>query len=128
VMKGPAIPTWPVSSPSRWNVLVEALLVGNTVVTPNTTVVGAPANRAVALLDSGTSYSSVHLPTDVVFTDPRLVMPQRKSARRFMVAFPVPSIMHLWVNGLCLAVQRLTLPSNSGTHKHILSRDVDTSF
>ncbi|KAJ7904511.1 aspartic peptidase domain-containing protein [Mycena olivaceomarginata] len=63
VMKGPAIPTWPVSSPSRWNVLVEALLVGNTVVTPNTTVVGAPANRAVALLDSGTSYS--YAPTEI---------------------------------------------------------------
>lgn len=59
VINGTAIPTWPVSSPSRWNVLVEALLVGSTVVTPNTTVVGAPSNRAVALLDSGTSYSSV---------------------------------------------------------------------
>ncbi|KAJ6539342.1 aspartic peptidase domain-containing protein [Mycena capillaripes] len=57
VMNGTAIPTWPVSHPSRWNVLVEALLVGNTVVTPTTTVVGAPSNRAVVLLDSGTSYS-----------------------------------------------------------------------
>ncbi|KAF7352792.1 Acid protease [Mycena venus] len=63
VLKGPAIPTWPVSSPSRWNVLLEALLVGNTVVTPNTSVVGAPANRAVVLLDSGTSYS--YAPPDI---------------------------------------------------------------
>ncbi|KAJ7179172.1 aspartic peptidase domain-containing protein [Mycena filopes] len=57
VLDGPAIPTWPVTFPSRWNVLLEALLVGNTVVTPTTGVVGAPSNRAVVLLDSGTSYT-----------------------------------------------------------------------
>ncbi|KAJ7682806.1 aspartic peptidase domain-containing protein [Mycena polygramma] len=57
VMNETAIPTWPVSYPNRWNVLLEALLVGNTVVTPTSTVVGAPSNRAVVLLDSGTSYS-----------------------------------------------------------------------
>ncbi|KAJ7498927.1 aspartic peptidase domain-containing protein [Mycena latifolia] len=57
VMNATALSTWPVSSPSRWNVLLEALLVGNTVVTPTTTVAGAPSNRAVVLLDSGTSYT-----------------------------------------------------------------------
>ncbi|KAJ7047377.1 aspartic peptidase domain-containing protein [Mycena alexandri] len=57
VMNNPAIPTWPVTFPNRWNVLLEALLVGNTVVTPTTNVVGAPSNRAVVLLDSGTSYT-----------------------------------------------------------------------
>ncbi|KAJ7129676.1 aspartic peptidase domain-containing protein [Mycena epipterygia] len=57
VMNGTAIPTWPVNSPNRWNVLLDALLVGNTVVTPTTSVVGAPSNRAVVLLDSGTSYT-----------------------------------------------------------------------
>ncbi|KAJ7700087.1 aspartic peptidase domain-containing protein [Mycena rosella] len=57
VMNATAISTWPVSFPSRWNVLVEALLVGNTVVTPTTTVPGVPSNRAVVLLDSGTSYT-----------------------------------------------------------------------
>ncbi|KAJ6485016.1 aspartic peptidase domain-containing protein, partial [Mycena vitilis] len=57
VMNETAIPTWPVAYPNRWNVLLEALLVGSTVVTPTSTVVGAPSNRAVVLLDSGTSYS-----------------------------------------------------------------------
>ncbi|KAJ7095380.1 aspartic peptidase domain-containing protein [Mycena belliarum] len=57
VMNATALSTWPVSSPSRWNVLLEALLVGNTVVTPTTTVAGVPSNRAVVLLDSGTSYT-----------------------------------------------------------------------
>ncbi|KAK7061718.1 acid protease [Favolaschia claudopus] len=63
VLDGPAIPTWPVSSPTRWNVLLDALLIDNTVFTPNTSVTGAPANRAVVLLDSGTSYS--YAPVDV---------------------------------------------------------------
>ncbi|KAJ7638809.1 aspartic peptidase domain-containing protein [Roridomyces roridus] len=61
VLDGPAIPTWPISFPNRWNVLLEALLVNNgsgtTVVTPTTNVTGAPSNRAVVLLDSGTSYT-----------------------------------------------------------------------
>ena len=51
------IPTWPVHSPKRWNVLLDALLVGEKTVIPNTTVPNAP--KAVALLDSGTSYTSV---------------------------------------------------------------------
>ncbi|KAI9513331.1 acid protease [Russula earlei] len=42
VVQTPPIPTFPVSNPRRWNVLLEAVLVGNT---------------AVALLDSGTSLS-----------------------------------------------------------------------
>jgi hypothetical protein len=63
VMNGTAIPTWPISYPNRWNVLLDALLVGDTVVTPTTTVVNAPANQAVVLLDSGTSYS--YAPTEI---------------------------------------------------------------
>lgn len=54
-----AISTWPVNSPTRWNVLLEAVIIGNTTVIPTTTVSGAPSNRAVALLDSGTSYTYV---------------------------------------------------------------------
>jgi hypothetical protein len=53
----PRIPTWPVHSPKRWNVLLEALLIGDKTVIPNTTVPNAPG--AIALLDSGTSYTSV---------------------------------------------------------------------
>ncbi|KAI0005078.1 aspartic peptidase domain-containing protein [Russula compacta] len=52
------IPTFPVSSPTRWNILIEAILLGNADVIPmSSTVSNAPSNRAVALLDSGTSYS-----------------------------------------------------------------------
>ncbi|KAF7332207.1 Acid protease [Mycena kentingensis (nom. inval.)] len=58
------IPTWPVQSPSRWNVLLEALLIGNgQSIIPNTTVKNAPSNRAVVLLDSGTSYT--YAPTEI---------------------------------------------------------------
>jgi saccharopepsin len=52
-----AIPTWPVASPTRWNVLLEALIVNQTITSMSTNVTNAPSNRAVALLDSGTSYS-----------------------------------------------------------------------
>jgi len=55
-----AIPTWPVNSPSRWNVLLDAVIVNNindSIVLPATTVVGAPSNKAVILLDSGSSFT-----------------------------------------------------------------------
>ncbi|KAH9077103.1 acid protease [Lactarius deliciosus] len=51
------IPTFPITGPRRWTVLIEAILVGNSVIPMTTTVPNAPSNRAVALLDSGTSYS-----------------------------------------------------------------------
>jgi len=59
----PKIPTWPVNSPTRWNVLLDAVLVGSSTHEVSTHVVGAPSNRAVALLDSGTSftYASVEI-------------------------------------------------------------------
>jgi hypothetical protein len=55
------IPTFPVSNPTRWTVLLEAILVGNTVISLSTSVPSAPSNRAVALLDSGTSYRCVDM-------------------------------------------------------------------
>jgi hypothetical protein len=55
----PAIPTWPVSSPTRWTVLLESFIVNGTNVPVSTTVDGAPSNLAVVLLDSGTSYTYV---------------------------------------------------------------------
>jgi hypothetical protein len=51
------IPTWPVSSPSRWNVLVESFIVHGKTVPVTSMVTGAPTDTAVALLDSGSSYS-----------------------------------------------------------------------
>jgi saccharopepsin len=52
-----ALPTWPVNSPTRWNVLLEALIVNQTITPVSSNVTGAPSNRAVSLLDSGTSYT-----------------------------------------------------------------------
>jgi len=57
VANNPAIPTWPVKSPTRWNILLDAVIVNGTVVLPTTTIVGAPSNKAVVLMDSGSSYS-----------------------------------------------------------------------
>lgn len=57
VAENPAIPTFPPTSPKRWNILLDALLFPDRSVTPNTTVSGAPGGRAVVLLDSGTSYT-----------------------------------------------------------------------
>ncbi|KAL0949984.1 hypothetical protein HGRIS_009998 [Hohenbuehelia grisea] len=57
IANNPAIPTWPVAHPKRWNVLLDAVLIGNQTVIPTTIVPGAPSNKAVVLLDSGTSYT-----------------------------------------------------------------------
>ncbi|KAG5646556.1 hypothetical protein DXG03_002859 [Asterophora parasitica] len=54
------IPTWPVTSPDRWNVLLDAVIINNlneSIVIPKTTVVGAPKNKAVVLMDSGSSFT-----------------------------------------------------------------------
>ncbi|KAF5369897.1 hypothetical protein D9758_001054 [Tetrapyrgos nigripes] len=59
----PAIPTWPEKSPKRWSVIVEALLIGDKTITPTTIVPDVPSNRAVAVLDTGTSYS--YAPKDI---------------------------------------------------------------
>ena len=53
----PAIPTWPTKQPKRWNVLLEAVLVGPKPVTVTSKIPNAPVNRAVVLLDTGTSYT-----------------------------------------------------------------------
>ena len=60
VANNSAIPTWPVTSPTRWNVLLDAVIVNGTIVLPTTAVVGAPSNKAVVLMDSGSSYSYAH--------------------------------------------------------------------
>ncbi|KAF8559113.1 acid protease [Imleria badia] len=57
------IPTWPVTAPSRWNVLLDSFIVGSQTHAVSTTVPAAPQNKAVALLDSGTAYT--YAPTDV---------------------------------------------------------------
>lgn len=57
------IPTWPVDSPTRWNVLLDSFIVGTETYSVSTGVQGAPSDKAVVLLDSGTSYT--YAPTDV---------------------------------------------------------------
>lgn len=52
-----ALSTWPVEHPSRWNVLLDAFMVGTNTLSVTTNVSGVPSDRAVVLLDSGTSYS-----------------------------------------------------------------------
>lgn len=51
------IPTWPVTAPTRWNVLLDSFIVGTQTIAVSTTVPAAPSNKAVVLLDSGTSYT-----------------------------------------------------------------------
>jgi saccharopepsin len=50
------ISTWPIRNPYRWNVLIDAVIVNGSIVVPSTKVTGAPSNKAVALMDSGSSY------------------------------------------------------------------------
>ncbi|KAG6331747.1 hypothetical protein ID866_7341 [Astraeus odoratus] len=57
------IPTWPVSSPTRWNVLLDSFIVGTQTISVSSSVSGVPSNKAVILLDSGTSYT--YAPVDV---------------------------------------------------------------
>ncbi|KAI0053640.1 acid protease [Auriscalpium vulgare] len=57
------IPTFPLVNPNRWNILLDAVIVGSTVVPVTSVVPNAPTNKAVVLLDSGTSYS--YAPSDV---------------------------------------------------------------
>ena len=64
VNQTPPIPTFPVANPTRWTVLLDAILVasGNSVVPMTSNIPNAPSNRAVALLDSGTSYRCACIP------------------------------------------------------------------
>ncbi|KAF5321097.1 hypothetical protein D9619_000938 [Psilocybe cf. subviscida] len=58
------IPTWPINNPYRWNLLLDAVIVNDTITVPTTKVSGAPSNKAVVLMDSGSSYT--YAPPDVV--------------------------------------------------------------
>lgn len=58
------IPTWPRHDPYRWNVLLDALIVNDTITPGTTTKTGAPSNKAVVLLDTGASHT--YAPPSVV--------------------------------------------------------------
>jgi hypothetical protein len=53
----PPISTWPIENPTRWSVLLEAVHVGATPIKVTSNISSAPVNRAVVLLDTGTSYT-----------------------------------------------------------------------
>ncbi|KAK2466208.1 hypothetical protein APHAL10511_001850 [Amanita phalloides] len=53
----PSIPTWPVESPSRWTVLLDSIIVGDQIIVPSTSVSDAPSNKAVVLVDSGSTFT-----------------------------------------------------------------------
>jgi len=59
-----AIPTWPEKSPKRWSVLLDAVIVGSNITVPTTSISDAPSNKAVVLVDSGSSYT--YAPKDIV--------------------------------------------------------------
>lgn len=61
VQNSPSLSTFPEVAPKRWNVLLQAFMVGSNTYSVSTNVTGAPSNNAVALLDSGTSYSYVDI-------------------------------------------------------------------
>lgn len=51
------ISTWPVHSPKRWTLLLDSMIIGSDIIVPSTQVVSAPSNKAVILMDSGSSYT-----------------------------------------------------------------------
>lgn len=58
ILENDPIPTWPESYPSRWDILLDAVLVsGQKTVSVTSVVAGVPEGKAVVLLDSGTSYT-----------------------------------------------------------------------
>ncbi|KAM5532274.1 hypothetical protein V8D89_014032 [Ganoderma adspersum] len=59
VANSPKISTYPKSDPTRWTMLLDAILLGNndTMIPLTTSVSGAPSDKAVVMLDSGTSYT-----------------------------------------------------------------------
>ncbi|KAL7282459.1 hypothetical protein ACG7TL_003930 [Trametes sanguinea] len=63
VANSPKIPTFPETDPTRWSVLLDALLVGSKAVPLSSVVSGAPSGKAVVMFDSGTSYT--YAPEDV---------------------------------------------------------------
>ncbi|KAF8338778.1 aspartic peptidase domain-containing protein [Cantharellus anzutake] len=64
VMSTSPIPTWPVSNPTRWNILIDGYEVSDGAKTLTSSVSSVPNGKAVVLLDTGTAY--VYAPSDLV--------------------------------------------------------------
>lgn len=60
----PSISTWPVSNPTRWNILIDAYETSSGKATFSSAVKDVSNGQGVLLLDTGTSY--VYAPTDLV--------------------------------------------------------------
>lgn len=104
------ISTFPQNSPSRWTILVDSLIIGQNQISVKTAVASAPGNKAVALLDSGTSYTLVPIAYKL-FERCSLyfvVMLLLKFATRYMGVFKVLIITPFWDNGSYLVTLRST--------------------
>ena len=55
VIRQPALAVWPNQNVRRWTITLDGLNVNGRPVVLKTTVKGAPANKAIALLDTGAS-------------------------------------------------------------------------
>lgn len=116
VVNTTAIPTWPVTAPRRWNVLLDAVLVGkNKTVIPATTVPNAPSNKAVVLLDSGTSYT--YAPTEICDAIYKDIPGARYEASlgQWIVPCSYEVDMALQINGVTYPIHPLDVTPNSLT-------------
>ena len=110
------------ASPSRWNVLIDAVIVNNTILVPSSSVDGAPSNKAVALIDSGASYSYV-FSVAVLGTELRHFHKQDMLPRRFPMPYTaislVQSLILLPDFGCFPAMLKLTWHSRLGQFSKI---------
>ena len=118
------ISTWPVSSPKRWTLLLDSVIIGTDVVVPTTQVVGAPTNKAVILMDSGASYTWVNwwmslLSWQVIVTG--TVMPRNPSLMLFTQTLLVLNLTRKATNGWSHATMRWTWLSRLGPSSQTLS-------
>jgi hypothetical protein len=117
------IPTWPINNPYRWNLLLDAVIVNETITVPTTKVTGAPSNKAVVLMDSGSSYTYVLYSTPIRFPfKGPLDMHHQPLCKPFTVTFQErTTIKHLATGGF-LAQLKLTWPYKLGECFTALSR------
>ncbi|KAF8524628.1 aspartic peptidase domain-containing protein [Hysterangium stoloniferum] len=57
VAKTPPIPLFPDTNPARWTFLMDSIIANGQTIAVSSVVSGAPAGKAVALVDTGTSYN-----------------------------------------------------------------------
>jgi hypothetical protein len=103
-------------------VLIDAVITNNTIIVPSSSVDGAPSNKAVAMIDSGASYSYVFsaafLGSELRHFH-KLDMFPRKSVMPYTATSLVQSLILLPDFGCCPAVLKLTWHSRLGQFLNI---------